>query len=352
MWVLAGSQRRRVPGGAGSRRRARHARPGSGARRSPRRASRTSIAGSARTASASAPSRQVARVDGSDRAPCRRRHGRAGRDVSRPRRRGVEPPGRGRSRARARRLGSASRRDRRLRGASPPQPRRARGQPRAPAFRRRAAGASRSCSSDGRRRSGQGRPEPGGAPPEIGADHLLRRDEPGGGLDPADEPGSSSRLGSSSRSGGSVTAVSVGPAAGGACSGGPSRSAPTRRSRRGRRAPRYRRSRDCACPRSAIRRTSVRSRPRGSGVDRRGHRRGSRRARGAPRPSGRDLRAALEITGGNSSRERQTSAGYDLVACALPALVTLTAAAAEASHPSVRETIAAEEEADRDPRPP
>ena len=55
-------------------------------------------------------------------------------------------------------------------------------------------------------------PNPAGTPPEVGADHLLRREEPGGGLDPADEPGLEVAVRLVEQDGGSVTAVSMGPA--------------------------------------------------------------------------------------------------------------------------------------------
>ena len=47
------------------------------------------------------------------------------------------------------------------------------------------------------------------------------------------------------------------------------------------------------------------------------------------------------VEGGRVSIERQTDFGHDTVECGLPALVTLTAAAAEPRHPSLRETIEA-----------
>lgn len=47
------------------------------------------------------------------------------------------------------------------------------------------------------------------------------------------------------------------------------------------------------------------------------------------------------VTDGRLSIERQTSSGYDVVECALPALVTVTLAVAVPRYPSVRETIQA-----------
>jgi electron transfer flavoprotein beta subunit len=49
----------------------------------------------------------------------------------------------------------------------------------------------------------------------------------------------------------------------------------------------------------------------------------------------------LSIEDGRVSIERQTGTGYDVVECDLPALVTVTAGAAQPRYPSVRETIQA-----------
>jgi electron transfer flavoprotein beta subunit len=49
----------------------------------------------------------------------------------------------------------------------------------------------------------------------------------------------------------------------------------------------------------------------------------------------------LEVAGGRVVVERQTDTGYDVVECELPALVTLTAAAAEPRHTSLKDTIEA-----------
>jgi electron transfer flavoprotein beta subunit len=49
----------------------------------------------------------------------------------------------------------------------------------------------------------------------------------------------------------------------------------------------------------------------------------------------------LVLDRGRVSIERQTDAGYDTVECDLPALVTLTAGAAVARHPSLKDSIEA-----------
>ena len=185
-------------------------------------------------------------------------------------------------------------------------------------------------------------PSPAGTPPEIGADHLLRRFEPGGGLDPADEPGLALAARLVEQKDGSVTAVSVGPAqAVRAC----------------RRALALGADQAILVEDDALRGTdalvtarvlshAIRVLPCDlvlAGVE------STDGATGAVPGALAELLGlpavtfarSVEITGGKLVAERQTSAGYDLVACALPALVTLTAAAAMASHPSVRETMAA-----------
>ena len=177
-------------------------------------------------------------------------------------------------------------------------------------------------------------PSPAGTPPEIGADHLLRRDEPGGGLDPADEPGLAVAARLVEQSGGSVTAVSVGPAqAVRAC----------------RRALALGADQAVLVEDDALRGAdalvtarvlarAIRALPYDlvlAGVE------STDGATGAVPGALAELLGLpavtfarrVEITAGQLVAERQTSAGYDLVACALPALVTLTAAAAEARHP-------------------
>ncbi len=56
-------------------------------------------------------------------------------------------------------------------------------------------------------------PNPSGLPPEIGPDFRLRREDPNGGLDPSDEPGVEVAVQLVEEFGGTVTVVSVGPEA-------------------------------------------------------------------------------------------------------------------------------------------
>lgn len=185
-------------------------------------------------------------------------------------------------------------------------------------------------------------PNPAGTPPEVGADHLLRREEPGGGLDPADEPGLEVAVRLVEQDGGSVTAVSMGPAqAARAC----------------RRALALGADEAVLVEDDALRGADALVTARVlahairtlrcdlvlAGVESAD---GATGAVPGALAELLDLPAVtfarrVEITGDRLVAERQTSAGYDVVACALPALVTLTAAAAEARHPSVRDTMAA-----------
>ncbi len=185
-------------------------------------------------------------------------------------------------------------------------------------------------------------PNPTGTPPEVGADHLLRRQEPGGGLDPADEPGLEIAVRLVEREGGSVTAVSVGP---------------EQATRTCRRALALGANRAVLVEDGSLRGAdslvtarvlahAIRTLPCDlvfAGVESAD---GATGAVPAALAELLDLPAVtfarrVEITGGHLTAERQTPAGYDVVACALPALVTLTAAAAEVRHPSVRDTMAA-----------
>jgi electron transfer flavoprotein beta subunit len=185
-------------------------------------------------------------------------------------------------------------------------------------------------------------PNPAGTPPEIGADHLLRRREPGGALDPADEPGLEIAVRLVAQEGGSVTAVSMGPAeAVRAC----------------RRALSLGADRAILVEDDALRGADalvtarVLARAVGTlafdlvlaGVESADGATGAVPAALAEfleLPSVTFARE-IEIADGRVTAVRQTAAGYDVVACDLPALVTLTAAAAEARHPSVRDAIAA-----------
>ena len=53
------------------------------------------------------------------------------------------------------------------------------------------------------------------------------------------------------------------------------------------------------------------------------------------------------VSAGRVSIERQTSSGYEVIECELPALVTVTAGAAEPRYPSLRDDDYGEEEAGR-----
>jgi electron transfer flavoprotein beta subunit len=185
-------------------------------------------------------------------------------------------------------------------------------------------------------------PNPAGMPPEIGPDHVLRRQEPGGALDPADEPGLEIAVRLVERDGGSVTAVSMGPAqAVRAC----------------RRALSLGADRAVLVTDNALRGADALVTARVlaraidglpfdlvlAGVESAD---GATGAVPAALAELLDLPAvtfarSVEFADGRLTAERQTSSGHDVVACDLPALVTVTAAAAEARHPSVRDTMAA-----------
>lgn len=185
-------------------------------------------------------------------------------------------------------------------------------------------------------------PNPSGAPPEIGPDFRLRREESDGGLDPSDEPGL--ELGARLVAGraGEVTAVSLGPE-------------------------RAVRALHRALALGADRATLVVD-PLLEGADTLATARalaaaigrrpfdlviaGVESSDGATGTMPMTLAEKLGIPAvtfarrcvledGRVSIERQTDSGYDTVECGLPALVTLTAAAAEPHHPSLRETIEA-----------
>ena len=188
-------------------------------------------------------------------------------------------------------------------------------------------------------------PNPSGSPPEIGPDFRLRREEADGGLDPSDEPGveAAVRLAAAhGGGGGGVTALSVGPE-------------------------RAVRALWRALALGADEATLVVD-PLLEGADALttarvlaaaiGRRPFDLVVAGVESTDGAtgtmpmalaellDLPAAtfarrLETAGGRVVVERQTDLGYDVVECGLPALVTLTAAAAEPRHTSLKDTIEA-----------
>jgi electron transfer flavoprotein beta subunit len=185
-------------------------------------------------------------------------------------------------------------------------------------------------------------PNPSGTPPEIGPDHLLRRAEPGGGLDPADEPGIEIAVRLAERSGGAVTAVSMGP---------------EQAVRACRRALALGADRAVLVTDDALRGADVLGTAKVlaraiatrrfdlvvAGVE------SADGATGAVPGALAELLALpaatfarhVEVAEGRLSVQRQTADGYDVLECDLPALVTVTAGAAEARNPSVRDAIAA-----------
>lgn len=185
-------------------------------------------------------------------------------------------------------------------------------------------------------------PNPAGTPPEIGPDHLLRRQEPGGGLDPADEPGLEIAVRLVEQEGGSVTVLSMGP---------------DQAVRACRRALALGADRAVLVADDALRGADVLvtarvlARAAGTvpcdlvlaGVE------SADGATGAVPAAVAELLGVpavtfarqVEVADGRLTAVRQTLTGHDVVGCELPALVTLTAAAAEGRHPSVRDTMAA-----------
>ena len=185
-------------------------------------------------------------------------------------------------------------------------------------------------------------PNPSGIPPEIGPDFRLRRDGPEGGLDPTDEPGVELATRLTRASGGTTTAMTVGPeqsvrALWRALALGADRGvAVVDDALRGADA-----LATANVLAAAIRRHDVDLVI--AGVESTDGATGTLPATlaellGVPSLT---FARALEVADGTVRIERQTGGGYDLLECSLPALVTVTGAAAEARHPSVRETIAA-----------
>jgi electron transfer flavoprotein beta subunit len=185
-------------------------------------------------------------------------------------------------------------------------------------------------------------PNLSGSPPEIGPDFRLRREEADGGLDASDEPGVEAAVRVVAANGGRVTALSIGPE-------------------------RAVRALWRALALGADEATLVVD-PLLEGADvlttarvlaaAIGRRRFDLVVAGVESTDGAtgtmpmalaellDLPAAtfarrLDLAGGQVVIERQTDSGYDVVECELPALVTLTAAAAEPRHTSLKDTIEA-----------
>jgi electron transfer flavoprotein beta subunit len=185
-------------------------------------------------------------------------------------------------------------------------------------------------------------PNPSGLPPEIGPDHLLRREEPASGLDPADEPGIEVAVGLVERLGGHVTALSMGPEpAVRACRralalGVDDAVLVTDGALRGA---------DALATAKVLAR-AIAAVPFDLVVT------GAESADGATGAVPGALAELLElpavtfacevdVADGRLSAHRQTSVGYDVLECDLPALLTVTAGAASARHPSVRDALAA-----------
>ncbi|HEY2936345.1 MAG TPA: electron transfer flavoprotein subunit beta/FixA family protein [Gaiellaceae bacterium] len=185
-------------------------------------------------------------------------------------------------------------------------------------------------------------PNPSGAPPEIGPDFRLTRAEADAGLDPSDEPGLELAVRLVESRGGTATVFSVGPErAGGALVRALAFGA------------------DAAVlvaddalagadvlATATVLAAAIRGRPFDlivAGVESSDGGTGTLPIALAELL---DLPAAtfarrVDVAGGTLTIERQTSSGYDVVDCPLPALVSVTAAAAAPRYPSLRETIQA-----------
>jgi electron transfer flavoprotein beta subunit len=183
-------------------------------------------------------------------------------------------------------------------------------------------------------------PNPSGSPPEIGPDFRLRREEADGGLDPSDEPGVEAAVRLAESHGGGVTALSVGPeravrALWRALALGADEATlvvdPLLEGAD-------------ALMTARVLAAAIARRPFDlvvAGVESTDGATGTMPMALAELL---DLPAAtfarrLEITGDRVVVERQTDSGYTLVECGLPALVTLTAAAAAPRHTSLKDTI-------------
>ena len=185
-------------------------------------------------------------------------------------------------------------------------------------------------------------PNPSGLPPEIGPDFRLRREDPNGGLDPSDEPGVEVAVRLREELGGEVTAVSVGPelatrALWRALALGADRGVLV--------------SDDALAGADALAtaRTLVAAISRQpydlvvAGVESTDGATGTMpmllaELLGLPAAT---FARRVSVADGRVSIDRQTSSGYDVIECELPALVSVTAGAATARYPSVRDNIQA-----------
>lgn len=185
-------------------------------------------------------------------------------------------------------------------------------------------------------------PDPSGAPPEVAADGLLTRSEAGAALDSSDEIGIELAVRLVEHRGGSVTAVSLGPE--------PAAAALRRALAFGADAAVHvcddaLRGAD-ALATARVLAAVLRRRPYDlivAGVESTDGGTGTMpialaELLGVPAAT---FARRVEVDGGVVTIERQTAVGYDVVACDLPALVTVTAAAALPRNPSLRDLIRA-----------
>ena len=185
-------------------------------------------------------------------------------------------------------------------------------------------------------------PNPSGLPPEIGPDFRLRRGNAEGGLDPSDEPGIEVGVRVVEEHGGEVTAVSLGPEGAiralwralalGAdnavlVTDGALEGADALVTAKALAAAISHRSFDLVI----------------AGVESSDGATGTMPMALADLLDLPSLTFARRVTVSRAgvSIERQTGSGYDVVECGLPALVTVTAAAAQPRYASLREMIAA-----------
>jgi electron transfer flavoprotein beta subunit len=185
-------------------------------------------------------------------------------------------------------------------------------------------------------------PDPDGAPPEVAADGLLTRSEAGAALDSSDEIGIELAVRLVEDSGGCVTTVSVGPE--------PAVAALRRALASGAEAAVHvcddnLRGADTLAT-ARVLAAVLRRRPYDlvvAGVESTDGGTGTMpialaELLGVPAAT---FARRVDVDGGVVTIERQTAVGYDVVACDLPALVTVTAAAALPRHPSLRDLIRA-----------
>jgi electron transfer flavoprotein beta subunit len=185
-------------------------------------------------------------------------------------------------------------------------------------------------------------PERSGKPPEIGPDFRLRRESGDGGLDPVDEPGVALGRELADQSGGTLTAVSMGPeravsALQRALATGADRAILVTDDRI---------AGADALATARILATAIKRQSFDLVIS------GLESSDGSSGTMPTTLAELLDIpcatfarrvtvSDGTVAIERQTDVGYDVIECALPALVTVTAAVAEPRYPSARAMIQA-----------